>query len=211
VSFLNSNSRPDLLKTAAETERERGSRGSDKYMGETGQPAAPEPPANPFMNEPRSQGGAGPTPPDRCTNVVAAGAHWQGTLKVDDSARIDGIFSGEIQAKGTVHVSDGAEVDAKIHAAFVVISGTFRGEIRCEQRVDLLPKSRVSGEVITKILSIQEGATLDGSVQMTSDGAVQPRYNTRGSRNGVAADSDAASERRRDREAIANGTENTRA
>ena len=207
MSFLNNNARPDLLKTAAETERDRGARGSDsKYMSDAGQPAAPEPPANPFMSDTRSQGGAGPTPPDRCTNVVAAGAHWQGTLKVDDSARIDGIFSGEIQAKGTVHVSDGAEVDAKIHAAFVVISGTFRGEIRCEQRVDLLPKSRVSGEVITKVLSIQEGATLDGSVQMTSDGAPQPRFSSRGARNG-AADGEAVSERRRERDAIANGTE----
>ena len=111
---------------------------------------------------------AGPTPPDRCANVIAAGAKWQGTLTVDDSVRIEGNFSGEIRSKGTVHVSEGAQVDAKVRAGFVVVSGNFRGEIRCEQRVDLMPRSRVTGEVITKVLSVHEGAILDGRVQMTA-------------------------------------------
>jgi cytoskeletal protein CcmA (bactofilin family) len=69
-----------------------------------------------------------------------------------------------------VHVSEGAQVEAKIRALFVVVSGNVRGEIRCEQRVDLLPRSRVNGQVITKVLSIHEGAILDGSVQMSGEG-----------------------------------------
>ena len=85
--------------------------------------------------------------------MVAAGAKWKGTLTVDDSVRVDGNFSGEIQSKATVHIAEGAQVDAKIRAAFVVVAGNFRGEVRCDQRVDLLPRSRVNGEVITKILS----------------------------------------------------------
>ncbi len=108
-----------------------------------------------------------PNAPDRCANVVASGAKWQGTLAVDDSVRIEGSFSGEIRAKGTVHISEGAQVDAKVRAQFVVISGTFKGDLRAEQRVDLLPHSRVSGELATKMLSVQEGAVLDSKVQMT--------------------------------------------
>jgi cytoskeletal protein CcmA (bactofilin family) len=110
---------------------------------------------------------AGPTPPDKCENVLAVGAKWKGTLTVDTSVRVDGNFSGQIESKATVHVADGALVDAKIRAAFVVISGTFRGEIRCDQRVDLLPHSRVEAEVITKVLVVEEGALFDGHVQMT--------------------------------------------
>jgi len=109
----------------------------------------------------------GPTPPDKCENVLAVGAKWKGTLTVDTSVRVDGNFSGQIESKATVHVAEGALVDAKIRAAFVVISGTFRGEIRCDQRVDLLPHSRVEAEVITKVLIVEEGAVFDGHVQMT--------------------------------------------
>jgi len=131
----------------------------------------PAPPARASVSPSAPSSSAGPTPPDRCANVIAAGAKWQGTLNVDDSVRIEGQFSGEVRAKGTVHVSEGAQVDAKIRALFVVVSGNVRGEIRCEQRVDLLPRSRVNGQVITKVLSVHEGAVLDGSVQMSADGA----------------------------------------
>jgi cytoskeletal protein CcmA (bactofilin family) len=127
--------------------------------------------SSPFAADNRASFGtaSGPTPPDKCTNVVGAGTKWHGTLMVDDSVRIEGTFEGEVEAKGTVHVAQGAHVDANIRAAFVVVAGDFKGEIRCDQRCDLLPRSRVTGEVITKVLSIQEGATLDGRVQMSGD------------------------------------------
>ncbi len=149
---------------------------------------------------------SGPTPPDRCSNVIAAGAKWQGTLNVEDSVRIEGHFSGEVRAKGTVHVSEGAQVDAKIRALFVVVSGNVRGEIRCEQRVDLLPRSKVNGQVITKVLSVHEGAILDGSVQMTAggEGSDVTVSTGRASRSTAAADSETAAERRAER-AAANG------
>ena len=110
---------------------------------------------------------SGPTPPEKCTNILAAGAKWNGTLSVEDSVRIDGQFTGEVDAKGTIHVAEGAQVDAKVRASYVVVSGEFRGEIRCDERTELMPRSRVTAEVMTKVLSVHEGATWDGSVKMS--------------------------------------------
>ena len=130
--------------------------------------STPEPPRS-FTSEPRPIGGqTGPTPPDKCENVLAAGAKWKGTLTVDTSVRVDGQFSGQIESKSTVHVAEGALVDAKIRAAYVAVAGTFRGEIRCDQKVELLARGRVDGEVITKVLTVEEGAVFDGHVQMTA-------------------------------------------
>ncbi len=210
MSFLGNNNRPDLLKNNAEPEATP--RGSDaRFIGEVPS-QAPEPVPS-FGSDRYTSAGTqtasansndSPLAPDRCTNVVAAGARWKGTLKVEDSARIDGVFSGEIDAKGTVHVSEGAEVDAKIHAAFVVLSGTFRGEVRAERKAELMPTSRVSGEVMAKALSIHEGAILDGTVQMTdtprssSNTASSSRGN---SRNGSTPDAENAGDRRNRSEA----------
>ena len=204
MSFLGNN-RPDLLKNA-NAEPEATPRGSDaRFIGEVPS-QAPEP--VPAFGSDRYTSAAtatassndAPIAPDRCTNVLAAGARWKGSLKVEDSARIDGVFSGEIDAKGTVYVSEGAEVDAKIHAAFVVISGSFKGEIRAERKAELMPTSRVAGEVMAKALSIHEGAILDGTVQMTSD-TVRATASSRGSRNGATPDTD--SDRRTRSEAAA--------
>jgi cytoskeletal protein CcmA (bactofilin family) len=213
MSFLGNN-RPDLLKNNS-AEPEATPRSSEaRFIGEV--PHAPEPvPA--FGAERYGSAVAtapnptdGPIAPDKCTNILAAGARWKGSLKVEDSARIDGVFSGEIDAKGTVYVSEGAEVDAKIHAAFVVVSGTFKGEIRAERKAELMPTSRVSGEVMAKALSIHEGAILDGTVQMTSDGtrATTSSRGSAASRNGASADSETAAERRARTEATAGTSAN---
>ena len=108
------------------------------------------------------------------------------------------MFSGDIEAKGTIHVSEGAEVDAKVRAAYIVVSGTFRGEIRADEKTELMPKSKLSGEIITKALSVHEGAIMDGTIQMTSD-AVRNTGNRGRNGNGAAAAAaqDAEAERRR--------------
>ena len=207
MSFLG-NSRPDLLKTNS-AEPESTPRSSEaRFIGQV--PQAPEPVpsfgSERYTSAPATNSNDAPLAPDRCTNVLAAGARWKGSLKVEDSVRIDGIFSGDIDAKGTVHVSEGAEVDAKIHAAFVVISGSFKGEIRADRKAELMPTSRVAAEVVAKVLSVHEGATLDGTVQMTSDTA-RTTSSTRGARNGAVPD-EARDDRRARDEAPAGTTAN---
>ena len=128
-----------------------------------------------------------PTEADKCANVIAAGSKWSGSLNIDDSVRIEGQLSGEVNAKGTVHIAESARVDAKIRAAFVVVSGSFKGEVRCTERLELMPKSRVEGQLVTKILNVHEGAVVDGSIQMTTEReAVAPRAE-RTERNGTEA------------------------
>jgi cytoskeletal protein CcmA (bactofilin family) len=141
---------------------------ADTHNGVGGIPEVLTP--SPFTTDSRAVDQSGPTPPDKCENVLASGAKWNGTLTVDSSVRIDGVFSGQIISNGTVHVAEGAQVDAKIQAVFVAISGDLKGQIHCEQRTDLLAHGRVRGDVITKTLIVQEGAVFDGHVRMNASG-----------------------------------------
>lgn len=107
-----------------------------------------------------------PTPPENCASVISAGSAWQGSLKIDGSVRIEGRLSGEIETQETVHVMEGAQVDANVSAAFVVIAGTFQGQVDCSERLELMPKSRTKGELTTKLLTVHEGAFIDGQLHM---------------------------------------------
>lgn len=210
MSFFGNSNRPDLKVSG-----EMGDRGiSDtRYLGEVS--GSDNDLSTPSFASDRGQSNTAPTAPERCTNIVATGAKWKGSLKVDDSVRIDGTFSGEVDTKGTVHVSEGADVDAKIHATFVIISGNFKGEIRCDQRTEMMPRGKVTGEIITKALSIHEGATLDGNVQMTSEsGSTRlsssrsaSRSNGANGSNGHSATEETPSEKRNGRTAEPAATE----
>ncbi len=118
-----------------------------------------------FERDPRTMA----TPPERCADVMGAGSKWKGTLVVQDSVRIDGQVNGEVEAKGTIHISEGAQVDGRLRAAFVVIAGSYRGEIKALERVELLPKSKVQGEIETKALTMTDGAIFDGAIRMSTE------------------------------------------
>ena len=116
-----------------------------------------------------------PTPSEKCTSVVSAGSIWQGNLTIEGSVRIDGRLSGEVDAQGTVHVSEGAQVDAKVCAAFVIIAGTFQGQVRCSERLEILPTGRAQAELTTKSLVVHEGAFVEGQVHMIEDKTIEDK------------------------------------
>src|SRR5437867_13167161 len=53
------------------------------------------------------------------TSILGTGSSWSGNLNSEGSVRLDGEVSGEINAAGTVLISEGARVNAKIEAKFV--------------------------------------------------------------------------------------------
>lgn len=104
---------------------------------------------------------------DDRSSIVSIGSAWQGNLKIEGSVRIDGELSGEVEAGGTVIVSEGARVDARVRANFVVIAGQFQGRVECSDRLEILPTGRVIAELSTNSLVIHEGAFLEGQVHMS--------------------------------------------
>ncbi len=128
---------------------------------------------------------ARPTPPDKCSSVVSLDSIWTGNIDVGDSIRIEGRLSGEVKAEHTVHISEGAEVDAKIEAAFLVVNGSFSGQIRCRERLELMPRSKIKGSVTTRLLTVHEGAFIDGEIHMTSAEQAQ-QANRTASRSSVS-------------------------
>lgn len=113
----------------------------------------------------------GSTSAEEYSSIVSTGSIWQGNLKIEGSVRIDGQLSGEVEARGTVLVSEGADVDAKVRAAFVIVAGSFHGQVECGERLEIMPTGRVNGELTTKSLVVHEGAFVEGQIRMSS-GAV---------------------------------------
>ncbi len=176
MDIFGNRSRTDPKDTKDETELRpwRQPTGEATTRTESASPPSiePTPPAPLPAPEPafaRQAAGAGPTPPQDCASVVSIGSTWQGTLKIDGSVRIDGQFSGEVEAQDTVHIAESARVDAKISATYVVVAGSFQGEMHCRERLELLPKSRTSGQLSTKLLIVHEGAFIDGQLHMSAE------------------------------------------
>ncbi|MGE5413990.1 MAG: bactofilin family protein [Syntrophomonadaceae bacterium] len=98
------------------------------------------------------------------------GSHLKGELQFEETFRIDGRFEGKIPSGGELILGDSAEVDAEIHVDRVSINGAFKGSIHARERVEIHPRARVTGEIQTAVLSIEEGAFFQGSCRMAPEG-----------------------------------------
>ncbi len=87
-----------------------------------------------------------------------------GKLRCGETIRIDGRMKGEIRCDKTVIIGQGAIVEASIRADAVVIAGDVKGDIVAKRKVTLESSGRVSGDLSTPGIVIEEGAKLEGRI-----------------------------------------------
>lgn len=101
------------------------------------------------------------------------GSSFTGELEFEDTMRIDGRFAGKITSKHELIVGESAHIEADIHVGRIAISGTVRGTIRADERIEIHKAGRVFCDLETPALIIEEGATYQGSCQMQVEGVGQ--------------------------------------
>ena len=99
-------------------------------------------------------------------SVIGPGASFNGTLKVPHGARIDGTFEGTLEVSGPLVIGESARIIADIWAGTVSVAGTVKGNIKAE-KVDILSSGRIYGDLLTNVISTEEGGFLRGKVEMT--------------------------------------------
>lgn len=105
-------------------------------------------------------------PQDNWLGFVGDVLSFSGEVQFRSMLRIDGNFSGHVDSvDGTLIVSTGANVkQAVINVAVAKINGTVEGDINASKEVVLGPTADVTGKVSTPLLTIEEGAIVNGSI-----------------------------------------------
>ena len=80
--------------------------------------------------------------------------------------RIDGFLDGEIQTKGQVIIGEDGLLQGTITAGTVISSGRIKAKVTAIERVQLMKKATLIGEVLTPVLIMEEGAKLQGTTDM---------------------------------------------
>lgn len=108
----------------------------------------------------------GGEPGDESISVIDRFSNFDGVFHSTRDLRIEGQVKGTIDCQGTLHVAQGANVNAKIEAENISVAGDLDGDINCRGRLQLLPSGRVRGKVNTVTLVINEGAYYEGQLEM---------------------------------------------
>ena len=97
---------------------------------------------------------------------LGAGTSYRGQLSFLGAVRIDGEFTGEIKSEGTLILGKDSKVYGQIQVAQLILSGTIDGEIVVSKKTTMHKTAYLTGNISTPVLVMEEGATLQGKVQM---------------------------------------------
>lgn len=106
-------------------------------------------------------------PASEITALLGRGTRFDGKLLFDGRVRIDGVFTGSICSDDTLIIGEGAEVEAEIDVANVIIrGGTVRGAIRARNSIELYVPSKVNASLHAPSVFIDKGVHFEGSCKM---------------------------------------------
>ena len=99
-------------------------------------------------------------------NALTSGIEIIGSIKFSSDMIIDGKVDGEILSdSGRVTIGENANIKGDISAGEVKLYGTVEGKIT-SQRCELKPNSSLKGDIKTKSLNMEEGASLSGRTEI---------------------------------------------
>jgi cytoskeletal protein CcmA (bactofilin family) len=100
--------------------------------------------------------------------VIAVAGRVTGEVAGSGDVRVDGTVDGAIHCGGQVLISEGGRVTASVRGQSVTVAGTVEGNINADERIQLDPTARVVGDLVAPRILIQDGASLQGAVEMTA-------------------------------------------
>ncbi len=102
--------------------------------------------------------------------ILDVDASMQGTISFKDpvNLRINGSFEGRLDSRGNLTIGENANVKADIRGDRIFISGRVTGNVTAAVSLSIVSPALIRGNIQTPILSVGEGATIEGQLAMTN-------------------------------------------
>ena len=108
-----------------------------------------------------------PSRPREYTSHVNEGTEIEGKVTFTGTVLLNGRVRGEIVSNDTLVVGEKGVINATIRSGVVEVAGEVVGNITASERIELHPSCRVYGDIEAPVVTIDEGALLEGQCRMT--------------------------------------------
>jgi len=99
-------------------------------------------------------------------NFLGGGTVVEGTVRSENSVRIDGKLKGKLICKNTLTVGINGEIEGEVQAKNAIVGGRIRGKVKVQEKLVLESKATLIGELTASKLIIDEGAVFEGTSDM---------------------------------------------
>lgn len=104
--------------------------------------------------------------PDAKT-VIGKHIAIEGSIRGDEDLQIEGAMKGNIELpKHNFKVGSSGQMEGEITARNVSVSGEFKGNIKCHEKVEVTHEADFYGEIKAKSISVEDGAYIKGVIEL---------------------------------------------
>jgi cytoskeletal protein CcmA (bactofilin family) len=107
-------------------------------------------------------------------SIIAADVEITGTIKSTGAVRIDGKLEGELNCAGDAIVGQTATIKGNLNVNSATIEGTINGNVIAKDRIEMKSSARVTGDIRSKRLSVEDGVTFIGRSEVNPSGTPSP-------------------------------------
>lgn len=100
--------------------------------------------------------------------VIGPSVKVEGDLNAVGNVSIEGMVNGTISTDKDVHVGSEADITADIKAQNATVAGKIKGKLSITGNLTLESTAKITGDVSTGSISIQNGAEINGQLTMGS-------------------------------------------
>ena len=107
----------------------------------------------------------------RNSSVLGPTLKFKGELTADEDLLIQGAVEGSIRHSSSLTIGDSGRIRADIAAEYVAVEGNVEGDIHGSQSVTVRESADISGNICSPTVSLIEGATFNGKIDMSGEPA----------------------------------------
>jgi len=100
------------------------------------------------------------------STIIGKGTVILGDIESSGNIRIEGKVVGNVRAKSKVVLGDSGLIEGNVYAVNAEIAGEIKGILEASELVVVKQTGTVNGDIITQKLSVDSGATINGSTKM---------------------------------------------
>lgn len=150
---------------------------------------SPPPPAPAADTTTRPAGAsAGTASRGRATAVIGPSIQIEGTLRGQEDVSVEGEVTGTIQLQSnTLTVGTQGKIKADVYAHTIFVEGTVEGDLFGSEQVIVRKSAKVRGNITSPRVSLEDGATFKGSIEMDPESVKSVLGSTGQSNRGASA------------------------
>jgi cytoskeletal protein CcmA (bactofilin family) len=107
--------------------------------------------------------------------VIGPSLVIDGSISGGEDLLIEGHVKGDISLpENVVTVGTSGKVEARIHAAVVVVEGRVKGDLVGEEQIEIRRSGNANGNIVAPRVGLEDGAQFKGNIDMTPKKKVAP-------------------------------------